>query len=907
MKAAKPGLVVNNQTTRTTCPYCGVGCGIEVAMAENGLRFKGDDTHPANGGKLCVKGSAVSETLGMDGRLLQPLVNGKAVDVDTAISAVADGLSQVLAQYGSDAIGFYVSGQLLTEDYYVANKLIKGFIGTANIDTNSRLCMASAVVGYKRAFGSDTVPCSYDDLTEADLLILVGSNAAWTHPILYQQMAQAKRDFLHKKVVVIDPRRTATCDFADLHLAITPGTDALLFNGLLAYLANQHALDQDFIDQHTQGFVEALASAQRSAGDLNKLAQACGIRLDDLTRLCSWVKNTSKMLTFYSQGVNQSSSGVDKSNAIINLHLATGRIGKIGAGPFSITGQPNAMGGREVGGLANQLAAHMDFNSTESIDRVARFWQAPNMAQSNGLKAVDLFNAVDSGQIKAIWIMHTNPVVSMPDADFVRQALEKCPLVIVSDNMADTDTTRVADIVLPAAGWGEKDGTVTNSDRTISRQRVFLQPPGLVQADWWWITQVAQKMGFETSFNYQSPYDIFKEHVALSAFENDGVISRRDFNLSGWLNLSAQQYEDLTPTAWPVVKASVAQTPQGTARMFSDGGFFTPNQKANFITIQPKPPCEMPSENYPFVLNTGRYRDQWHSMTRTAKADRLLQHRREPFLSLHPLDCYSDDLQPGGQIKAGDIVKVSSRLGEALMRVEFDDGLQLGQVFAPIHWTSVYASNARIDRLIPAVVDPISGQPESKHAVVNIEPWVANHQAWFLSRNPNWFPSTYQNAYWIKVPQKHATLWLLAGQYTLNLTDFSAEFDSELDAVECISYIDAAMQVGRYAWLRDGQLQAMLCFAPRLDDLPASDWVASLFDQNELSPAQRLAMMAGRDAGIEDVGKMICSCFQIGENTLRKTIKQGAKSLAELGKVTCAGTNCGSCIPELKQILAEEV
>lgn len=909
---SQPGLVVKtpNSVCLTTCPYCGVGCGIEVAVAANGLRFKGDDTHPANGGKLCVKGSAVGETLGMDGRLLQPIVKGEAVDMDTAISAVADGLSQVLAQYGPDAIGFYVSGQLLTEDYYVANKLIKGFIGTANIDTNSRLCMASAVVGYKRAFGSDTVPCSYDDLTEADLLILVGSNAAWTHPILYQQMAQAKRDFPHKKVVVIDPRRTATCDFADLHLAIKPGTDALLFNGLLAYLANQQALDQDFIDQHTQGFDEALAMAKGHGGHVSSLVNELGITTEQFFLLAEWVKNTPKMLTFYSQGVNQSSSGVDKSNAIINLHLATGRIGKIGAGPFSITGQPNAMGGREVGGLANQLAAHMDFNSAESIERVARFWQAPNMAQSNGLKAVDLFNAVDSGQIKAIWIMHTNPVVSMPDADFVRQALEKCPLVIVSDNMADTDTTRVADIVLPAAGWGEKDGTVTNSDRTISRQRAFLQPPGLVQADWWWITQVAQKMGFETAFHYQSPYDIFKEHVALSAFENDGVISRRDFNLSGWLDLTAQQYDDLTPTAWPVVKASAtqtAQTAQGTARMFSDGGFFTPNQKANFIAIQPKPPLEMPSDDYPFVLNTGRYRDQWHTMTRTAKAERLLQHRSEPLLSLNPLDSYFGDFLNGVQIKAGDIVKVSSRLGETLMRVEFDDGLQPGQVFAPIHWTSVYASNARIDSLIPAVVDPLSGQPESKHAVVNIEPWPVNHQAWFLSRDPNWFPSAYQNTYWIKVPQKHATLWLLTGQHTLNLTDFSAEFDVESSSVECISYTDSAMQVGRYAWLKDGQLQAMLCFAPRLDDLPASDWVASLFSQTELNPAQRLAMMAGRDAGIEDVGKMICSCFQIGENTLRNAIKQGANSLAELGKVTCAGTNCGSCIPELKQILAEEV
>lgn len=902
MKGLIPGLVLNPEQASilTTCPYCGVGCGIETKQANGEWRVKGDIAHPANLGKLCVKGSAVGETLDMAGRLLQPMVAGKPVEVEQAVSAVASGLNRVLEQYGADAIGFYVSGQLLTEDYYVANKLIKGFIGTANIDTNSRLCMASAVVGYKRAFGSDSVPCSYDDLTEADLLILVGSNAAWTHPILYQKMAQAKRDLPHKKVVVIDPRRTASCDLADLHLAIKPGTDALLFNGLLAYLANQQALDQDFIGQQTQGFGEALQIAQQTAGDLAQLAKDCGIRLQDLNAFFGWVKATPKTLTFYSQGVNQSSSGVDKSNAIINMHLATGRIGKVGAGPFSITGQPNAMGGREVGGLANQLAAHMDFNSAESIDRVARFWQASNMAQQNGLKAVDLFEAVDSGKIKAIWIMHTNPVVSMPDADFVRQALEKCPLVIVSDNMADTDTTRLADIVLPAAGWGEKDGTVTNSDRTISRQRGFLQAPGLVQADWWWITQVAQKMGFSEAFNYQKPYDIFKEHVALSAFENDGIISRRDFDLSGWLNLSAQEYDDLAPTAWPITP----QNPQGTARLFSDGAFFTPNQKANFIAIQPKPPAEMPSNEFPFVLNTGRYRDQWHSMTRTAKTNRLLQHRREPLLSLHPLDICVDGLKPGMRINEGDLVKVRSRLGETLMRVEFDQGLQPGQVFAPIHWTSVYASNARIDKLIPAVVDPLSGQPESKHAVVNIEPWPVNHQAWFLTRDPDWVPSAYQSAYWIKVPHQNNNLWLLASQQALDLTDFS---DPLNHAFECVRYKDSSMQVGRYAWLNDGQLQAMLCFAPRLDDLPASDWVASLFTEIKLSSSQRMAIMAGRDAGIEDAGKMICSCFQVGENTLRNVIKTGANSVLELGKLTCAGTNCGSCIPELKQLLAERL
>jgi len=459
---------------KTTCPYCGVGCGVDASIDNNNIiAVSGDASHPANLGKLCVKGSALHETNGDAGRLLHPRLAGQQTDWPTAIQTVADRLAQVRDQHGPGAIAFYLSGQLLTEDYYVANKLAKGFIGTGHVDTNSRLCMSSAVAGYKRAFGSDAVPCNYEDLEQCDLLILTGSNAAWTHPILYRRMAQAKADNPDLKIVVIDPRRTATCDLADLHLAIAPGSDQFIFAGLLHYLDSQGFTDSQYINDHTQGFGEAIANA--SAATLDNVAAQAGLDNNQLGTFYQWFAETDRAITFYSQGINQSATGTNKCNAIINCHLATGKLGKVGAGPFSITGQPNAMGGREVGGLANMLAAHMDY-SPENIATVAEFWGADSISREPGLKAVDLFDAVADGRIKAIWIMGTNPVVSMPNADKIKAALENCDTVIVSDCIAETDTTATADILLPATGWGEKEGTVTNSERCISRQRALIQP-----------------------------------------------------------------------------------------------------------------------------------------------------------------------------------------------------------------------------------------------------------------------------------------------------------------------------------------------------------------------------------------------------------------------------------------------
>lgn len=464
-------------TVRTTCPYCGVGCGVLATKQDGGsIAIAGDPDHPANFGRLCSKGSALAETIDLDGRLLEPQIGGKSASWDIALDLVANRFAETIREHGPDSVAFYVSGQLLTEDYYVANKLMKGFIGSANIDTNSRLCMSSSVAGHVRAFGSDTVPGTYEDLELADLIVLTGSNLAWCHPVLYQRIAAAKIKRPHMRVVLIDPRRTMTADIADLHLAIRPDGDTALFVGLLGFLAEQRALDRTYIDRHTSGFEAALAVAHQY--DLHDISGRTGITPEQLQEFFTLFAETERCVTIYSQGVNQSASGTDKVNAIINCHLATGRIGRPGMGPFSVTGQPNAMGGREVGGLANMLAGHMQIENAGHRQLVQDFWASPTIAGKTGLKAVDLFKAVGDGRVKALWIMATNPADSMPEADGVVKALERCPFVVVSDINENTDTEAYAHVLLPAAGWGEKDGTVTNSERQISRQRPFLSLPG---------------------------------------------------------------------------------------------------------------------------------------------------------------------------------------------------------------------------------------------------------------------------------------------------------------------------------------------------------------------------------------------------------------------------------------------
>ena len=546
-----------------------------------------------------------------------------------ALDHVAHRFQHIIARDGPDAVAFYLSGQLLTEDYYVANKLMKGFIGSANVDTNSRLCMASSVAGHRRAFGADTVPGCYEDLDEADLLVLVGSNAAWCHPVLYQRML-ANKQKRGARMVVIDPRRTDTVGDDDLFLGLKPGTDTALFSGLLVHLADNGALDRDYIERHTTGFDDALARARSIAGSVGATALATGLSEQDVAAFFQMFANTPRVVTLYSQGVNQSAQGTDKVNAIINCHLATGRIGKLGASPFSLTGQPNAMGGREVGGLANQLAAHMGFTPPD-IDRVRRFWKAPRIATHEGLKAVQMFEAIARGEIKALWVMGTNPAVSLPNADAVREALKKLELFVVSENVLSNDTVNAgAHVLLPAQAWGEKSGTVTNSERRISRQRAFLSAPGEARPDWWIIGEVARRLGFGAAFGFTSAADIFREHAALSASRT----TARAISTSA----RCARCRTAISTPWRRCSGRSRQGGEPQARFFAEGGFFTNDFKARFIAPEMPALRTETTAARPLRLNTGRIRDQWHTMTRTGMSPRLGQHLPEPFVEVHPDD-----------------------------------------------------------------------------------------------------------------------------------------------------------------------------------------------------------------------------------------------------------------------------
>lgn len=874
-------------SVKTTCPYCGVGCGVVAERDSAGaVTVRGDPLHPANFGRLCAKGSALAETIGLEGRLLEPMVDGQTASWDAALDVVADGFRNAIREHGPDSVAFYVSGQILTEDYYVVNKLAKGFVGTANIDTNSRLCMASSVAGHKRAFGSDTVPGCYEDLERADLLVLVGSNAAWCHPILHQRMMAARAKNPACRIVVIDPRRTATCEGADLHLAVRSGSDAVLFNGLLAYLANTGAIDSSFVRASTTGAEAALA--QVAGQTVAHTATVCGLPGGAVELFFDWFAKTERVVTLYSQGINQSSSGVDKVNAIINCHLLTGRIGRPGMGPFSLTGQPNAMGGREVGGLANQLAAHMELENPQHRELMQRFWRSPVIADKAGLKAVDMFDAIADRRIKAVWIMSTNPLVSLPDADRARAALDACDLVVVSDCMQHTDTTRHAQVLLPALTWGEKDGTVTNSERCISRQRSFLPVPGSARADWRIVCDVAQRMGF-SGFDYENAAAIFREHAALSGFENDGT---RDFDLSALDALDDRAYEALAPVQWPVTR----EHPTGTPRLFESGGFFTPDRKARFVPVVPRPPKNATSGEYPLVLNTGRIRDQWHTMTRTGKSPRLMMHMFEPRAEFHP-----DDARKAG-LDDGALARLSSHWGQMVARVTVTAEQRRGCVFVPMHWNGEYAGEGLVNALVNPATDPMSGQPESKHTPIKAEPYEPRWHAFILSRYEIERPEA---GYWVS--GRAGTCWrmeLAMEERPASWRDWArAQLRAEQADVEWIAYRDPSIGRYRYASIREGRLEGCI-FIARDHRLASRSWLTSLFSENTLSPNARMSLLTGQplEAG-EDIGPIVCSCFGIGQRQISAEMLKGARNVEAIGQRLKAGTNCGACKPEIDKLL----
>jgi assimilatory nitrate reductase catalytic subunit len=829
---------------QTTCAYCGVGCGIVAeATGPRRVSIKGDPAHPANHGRLCSKGTHLGETVGLEGRLLHPLLGERRATWDEALDFTAGRLRETIARHGPDAVAFYVSGQLLTEDYYVANKLMKGFIGSANIDTNSRLCMASAVAAHNRAFGEDLVPCSYADLDEADLILLVGSNTAWCHPVLWQRI-EAARASRGTKIVVIDPRRTETAALADLHVPLGPDGDIALFNGLLAEMAGR-------------GLATIPAVFRASLDPDPGIDPALFARLADL------VAAAPRMVTAYSMGVNQSASGTDKANAIINLHLATGRINRPGAGPFSLTGQPNAMGGREVGGLANTLACHLGFSEVERAD-VAAFWQTDRLCTGPGLKALDMFRAIHAGQIRFLWIMATNPAVSLPDSGFIREALARCETVVVSDVIAETDTTAFAHVHLPALAWGEKDGTVTNSERQISRQRPVFAPPGEARADWWIINQVGRRLGWGAAFAHAGPAAIWREHAAMT-----GLARRhgKAFDLTGRATLTDAEYDALQPFQW-------------------GGRHPCAEREARLVEVgSPRPEAD---PSYPLALNTGRYRDQWHTMTRTGLSPTLSRHRREPCLEVHPADAVSHGLVDGG------LARVTTPSGSAAFRVTVTEDQRRGDLFVPMHWTDRTAGEGRANRLPGGRADPVSGQPAFKCTPAQVAPLVPDWRA-FLATVEQLAPFALARfAWWTAVRLPGGWLYQLAG-------GDKAELEALLPAGTRCEAADPTRGMSRIAVRgADGSLAAALCLT-HSGTLPSPEWLASQLGTADAATAEWLAGRPRSPA--PDRGPLVCLCNSVHTADIALARSAGAGTVAEIGDATSAGTNCGSCRPAIARLL----
>ncbi|PEQ12342.1 nitrate reductase [Novosphingobium sp. PC22D] len=844
------------EAIRTTCAYCGVGCGIAARVTgARAVAITGDTAHPANAGRLCSKGTHLGETVGLEGRLLHPEVGGERVGWDRALDEVAGRMRAAIDAHGPDSVAFYVSGQLLTEDYYAVNKLAKGFVGTGNIDTNSRLCMASAVAAHARAFGEDVVPCSYEDLDAADLVLLVGSNTAWCHPVVWQRI-EAVRERRGTKIVVIDPRRTETAEQADLHVPVAPDGDVALFNALLAAMKARGLVDETHLADHVDV----------DARFWDRLSRDPGIEAATFARLADLVEAHPRMVTLFSQGANQSRGGTDKGNAIINLHLATGRINRSGAGPFSITGQPNAMGGREVGGLSSMLAVHLGFDADERAD-VAEFWRTDRLCTGPGLKAVDMFRAVHRGEIKVLWIMATNPAVSLPDSGFVREALARCPTVIVSEVIADTDTGRYAHIRLPAHGWGEKDGTVTNSERRVSRQRTLFAPPGEARADWRTVADVAARLGWGAHFAWDGPAGLFAEYAAMTT-----LAARRGkaLDLTTHARITPDAYDALEPFQW------------GGAHPLAQG-YPSATGKARLVAVTPAAPAD--DAAFPLRLNTARYRDQWHTMTRTGLSPTLSRHRPEPLLEIHSADAKACQLADGG------LARVVTASGEAVFRVSATDTQRPGEICVPMHWTDAMSGEARSNRLPDQSVDPVSGQPGFKNSAARVEPVTPDWRAFLVLREaiaPDGL------LYWTRARIAQGWLYELAGAGAIDL-------DALLPAGERLEVADTARGMRRVA-VRDAEGRlAAAAYLTRSGTLPRRDWVA---DQLGLDAASGAELLAGRPSiPLPDRGPIVCVCHGVGENDIAEAVQAGARGVAAIGEATCAGTNCGSCRPAIARLL----
>ncbi|MBW7903719.1 MAG: molybdopterin-dependent oxidoreductase [Rhodocyclaceae bacterium] len=896
--------------TRSTCCYCGTGCGV-VIESEGGriTGVRGDETHPANFGRLCAKGAALADSARLDCRLLHPQsrnARGEArrrVGWDEALDHAARRFADTIRAHGPDSVAFYLSGQLLTEDYYVFNKLAKGLIGTNNLDTNSRLCMSSAVAGYKQTLGADAPPCAYEDIDHAECILIAGANPAVAHPIVYRRIEDARAANPNLRVIVVDPRRSESCAIADLHLALKPGSDIALYNAMLHVLLKEKLIDRDYIAAHTEGFDALEKLVERYAPAM--AAELTGLDAEAIALAARWFGGAKTALSLYCQGLNQSWHGTHNNAALIHLHLATGSIGKPGCGPFSLTGQPNAMGGREVGGLANLLPAHRDLGDPAHRAETARFWGVPYVPPKPGKPAVALFRALKSGEIKALWIACTNPAQSMPDVAGVRAALEAAEFVVLQEAYADTDTAQYADLLLPATSWGEKEGTVTNSERRISRVRAAVPPPGEARHDWRIALDFARRLGAELGnplterlFPYATPEAIHAEHRASTR--------GRDLDISG---LSYALLETAGAQQWPYPEGARA----GQVRLYADGVFPTPSGRARFVPVEHRPTAEPTDPARPISLLSGRLLEQWHGMSRTGTVPRLFNGEDEPLLKMNP-----DDLRQRG-LDAGALAQVSNGRGSIVVRVEADEGLAHGRAWLPMHWGERFMNGYGANALTPAATDPYSFQPELKHAAVAVEkaelPWSlvvlrrgdeasADDSALALLARVRpllkRFPYATAGLYGRGAPLVVLRAAAAAAPPAGLLAEIDALFG--LDAATGAVYVDPRRGIDKKVLARDGKLLGVRLAGETLaagwlkDAMAAGTLDASLI-RFALAPSALPPQQAPARSPI------VCRCAGVGEAQIRAALAGGA-SLAAVQDTLKCGTYCGGCLPELRKMAA---
>ena len=926
MLAETPSSDATRFETRSTCPYCGVGCGVIIESQSQGgtteiTGVRGDPEHPANFGRLCSKGSSLHLTAQplrrAQARALQPMIRAHRLDQlretswDSALNMLADRFAACIREHGPDSVAFYISGQLLTEDYYVFNKLAKGLIGTNNVDTNSRLCMSSAVAGYKQTLGADAPPNAYEDIDHADCLLIAGSNTAFAHPILFRRIEAAKLARPALKIIVVDPRRTDTAAFADLHLPILPGTDVALFHAMLNHLMWEGLIDRRYIDAHTEGF-DALKALIRD-NTPRWAAEICGVTQAAIVQAAEWFARAPASLSLYCQGLNQSASGTAKNVSLIHLHLATAQIGRPGAGPFSLTGQPNAMGGREVGGMANLLSAHRDLGNPTHREEVARLWSIASVPQKPGKTAVELFEAIGRGEIRMVWIACTNPAQSMPNLEQVGRALQTAELVVVQEAYHDTATTAFADVLLPATSWGEKDGTVTNSERRITRVRPALPAPGETRHDWAIASDFARRLKSRMadddehrapgaiSFDYADAQSIWNEHRETTR--------GRDLDITG---LSYALLDVQGPQHWPYREGAS----RGLTRLYGDGRFATASGRARFVALTYQPVAEAIDARFPWRLTTGRLRDQWHGMSRTGTLGHSFGHSPEPVIEMSPLDLASRGL------KAGQLVRVSSRRGRMVLPVEASESLRTGTVFIAMHWGAEFVKGLGVNALTSPAVDPSSLQPELKHCAVRIEAVELPHRALFLG----WMAAEQVLAVRSRLMKRlqrvegiefaNAVLFgrdsegvkvRIASSAPLS-AELIAEVEAEflLEGLPMLRYQDAG-QI-RHAAIEEGRLR----FFMLVGDQKSESWLAEMLEQ-ELPVAHlgyRLLMPSAIAPGeLKTQGRLICNCLGVSELKIRECAQQvtdpAARLLAVQATLGC-GTQCGSCLPELRQLVWSE-